>query len=146
VGKRLPSEAEWEFAAGGGLRVRYPWGNSAGGCKLAITLMSNRGGVSCAPLGPLPVGTRSRGASVFGVEDMAGNVEEWVADWYADRYEVRIPGLGDMPSPGGPAFGVAHVLRGGGWMSRPREARVTARNWGSLNEAGPNVGFRCAKD
>jgi len=49
-------------------------------------------------------------------------------------------------SPSGPAFGVAHVLRGGGWMSRPRDTRVTVRSWGSLNEAGPNVGFRCAKE
>jgi formylglycine-generating enzyme required for sulfatase activity len=73
---------------------------------------------------------------------MSGNVEEWVADWYADRYEVG----GPLPSPAGPAFGVAHVLRGGGWMSRPRETRVTTRSWGSPNEAGSNVGFRCAKD
>jgi formylglycine-generating enzyme required for sulfatase activity len=81
---------------------------------------------------------------------MAGNVEEWVADWYADKYEVQslpqtVPAAA-VPSAAGPAFGVAHVLRGGGWMSRPRETRVTARSWGSPNEAGPNVGFRCARD
>jgi formylglycine-generating enzyme required for sulfatase activity len=111
-----------------------------------VTLSNNRTGISCSPQGPLPVGLRPKGASVFGVEDMAGNVEEWVADWYADRYEVQLSRRTAVPSPTGPAFGVAHVLRGGGWMSRPRDVRVTARNWGSPNESGPSVGFRCAQD
>jgi formylglycine-generating enzyme len=145
VGKRLPSEAEWELAAGGGRSRFFPWGTTQPNCALAVTLLNNRAGVSCSARGPVAVGTRPKGASYFGVEDMAGNVEEWVADWYADRYEVR-PQPRPTMSPSGPAFGVAHVLRGGGWMSRPRESRVTARSWGSPNEAGPNVGFRCARD
>jgi len=120
---------------------------------LAVTLVTNKSGVSCSPHGPAPVGSHAKGQSVFGVEDMSGNVEECVADWYADRYELVAPlassappSSGGLSSPVGPAFGVAHVLRGGGWMSRPRETRVTARSWGSPNEAGSNVGFRCAKD
>jgi sulfatase modifying factor 1 len=145
VGKRLPSEAEWELAASGGRSRFFPWGTTQPNCGLAVTLLNNRAGVSCSTRGPAAVGARPKGASYFGVEDMAGNVEEWVADWYADRYEVR-PQPRPTMSPSGPAFGVAHVLRGGGWMSRPRETRVTARSWGSPNEAGPNVGFRCARD
>ena len=145
VGKRLPSEAEWELAASGGRQRFFPWGSTPPTCAIAVTLINNRAGVSCSTRGPAAVGAHPKGASSFGVEDMAGNVEEWVADWYADRYEVR-PQPRPTMTPSGPAFGVAHVLRGGGWMSRPRETRVTARSWGSPNEAGPNVGFRCARD
>ncbi len=145
VGKRLPSEAEWEFAAGGGLHIRYPWGNAAIRCDLATTLVSNRSGVSCSSTGPRPVGSHPHGASPYGAVDMVGNVEEWVADWYADRYAIHSEPSVPAAAPPGPAYGVAHVLRGGGWMSAPRDARVAARNWGSLNESGANVGFRCAR-
>ncbi|HEY2368784.1 MAG TPA: SUMF1/EgtB/PvdO family nonheme iron enzyme [Polyangiaceae bacterium] len=134
--KRLPSEQEWELAARGGGAFKYPWGNSPSSCFQAATLLRNETGRSCTGLRPARVGSYVVNTSPFGAVDMAGNLEEWTASWYVEH----------LASGARPTSGASHVLRGGGWLSRPIDSRTTSRSWGSSVEAGPNAGFRCVKD
>jgi formylglycine-generating enzyme required for sulfatase activity len=134
--KRLPTEVEWELAARGGGAFKYPWGMSSSSCLNAATLLHDNTGRSCTGRRPAHVGAYAMNVSPFGAVDMAGNVEEWTSDWYVEH----------VASGARPTSGASHVLRGGGWLSRPADSRTSSRNWGSSVEAGPNVGFRCAKD
>jgi formylglycine-generating enzyme len=143
--KRLLREVEWEFAARGTHAIRFPWGLPTSSCALAATLRSGASGRPCTAGRPARVGSYAMGASLFGVHDLAGNVEEWVDDVFDGRGWAETPKASNFKELR-PAAGANHILRGGSWLLPPLHSRTTARNWGSNAEAGPGVGVRCARD
>ena len=132
-GKRLPTEAEWEYAARGGLAgMKYADGNTLDSSKVNFT-RSNQDG---------PVAVGSFEPNGYGLYDMAGNVQEWVADRYDPEYYKSSPG----ENPQGPEKGRFRVIRGGGWYTGPMCMNVALRYALPANWVDFNVGFRCARD
>jgi iron(II)-dependent oxidoreductase len=140
VGGRLPSEAEWEYAArSGGRDWKYPWGDEDATCERAV--MDDDGGDGCGRDSTWPVCSKPSGNTTEGLCDMAGNVFEWVQDWYHSSYDGAPTDGSAWEKP----TGSARVIRGGSWSDYARRVRAANRSSDDPRIRYGDLGFRVAR-
>ena len=128
-GVRLPTEAEWEYAARAGLEQKvYPWGDKP---DAKAARYETEGG---------PGEPGKHPANLYGLFDMAGNMAEWTSDWFDREYYRSSP----ADNPRGPETGQYKVIRGGAWSDPAKRITVFFRNWVRPTQRSANIGFRCA--
>jgi iron(II)-dependent oxidoreductase len=134
---RLPTEAEWEKAARGPEGNLFPWGEAAPNSTLA---MFGQHHVHEIPI-LAPIDSHDEGKSPYGLHHMAGNVAEWVQDWFGPDYYAYMP----ERNPQGPISGRYKGVRGGSWKSNRMMLRTATRGGAPPDQRSATIGFRCAR-
>ena len=137
AGKHLPTEAQWEKAARGMKGNIFPWGSKEPSVK-SVNFQKNWEGLKTL----WPVSGKSDMSSPYGLKGMAGNVREWVQDWYSPEYFKNAP----SSNPQGPRIGILKVIKGGSWHSFKADIRSASRGKGGFALKTDGIGFRCAKE